>query len=203
MAYYHDLVTEKSWRELQQLHKQCNFVLIGGWAVYLYAQALKSKDIDIIVDYDQLPQLQKSYELTKNDRLKKYQARRGEVEIDVYLPHYSELGISVEELMQHTRSLEGFTVLELEYLLALKIYTLAQRGRSAKGKKDFLDIIALLTVGKANVKQVQTFLTQYGMSSAWKTFQQFLNEYMHIPELNLHAHAYAKLKASIYKKTGQ
>lgn len=197
MAYYHDLVTEKSWRELQQLRQRCDFVLIGGWAVYLYAQALKSKDIDIIVDYDQLPQLQKSYELTKNDRLKKYQARRGEVEIDVYLPHYSELGIPVEELMQHTRSLEGFTVLELEYLLALKIYTLAQRGRSAKGKKDFLDIIALLTVGRANVKQVQTLLTQYGVSSTWKTFQQFLSEYMHIPELNLNAHAYAKLRRQL------
>lgn len=200
MAYYHDLVTEKSWRELQQLHQRIDFVLIGGWAVYLYTQALKSKDIDVVIDYHQLPALQKYYDLTKNDRLKKYQARRGEVEIDIYLPHYSELGIPVEELILHTHSLEGFGVLKLEYLLALKIYTLSQRGRSAKGKKDLLDVISLLEMGNANVKQVQALLTQHGLSSSWKTFQQFLSEYTHIPELGLSAHAYAKLKRQLIKK---
>ncbi len=48
MAYYHDLITEKSWRILQELKRQYQFILIGGWAVYLHASALKSKDIDII-----------------------------------------------------------------------------------------------------------------------------------------------------------
>lgn len=194
MAYYHDLITEKSWQELQALRQQCDFVLIGGWAVYLYAQTLKSKDIDIIIDYDQLPRLQATYDLTKNDRLKKYQARRGEVEIDVYLPHYSELGIPIADLTQHTRSFEGFSIIELAYLIALKIYTLAQRGRSAKGKKDFLDILSLFQVGQANPKQIQAILEQYHMSAAWQTFQQFLSEYTHVPELGLSSHTYAKLK---------
>lgn len=197
MAYYHDLVTEKSWRELQALRQQHDFVLLGGWAVYLYAQTLKSKDIDIIVGYDQLPRLQTTYGLTKNDRLKKYQASRGEVEIDIYVPHYSELGIPVAELMQHTRSLAGFTVVALDYLIALKIYTLAQRGRSAKGKKDFLDILSLFQVGQADSKQVQTLLEQYHLSAAWQTFQQFLNEYTHVPELGFSSHAYAKLKRQL------
>lgn len=48
MAYYHDLITGTSWRELKQLRRYCNFVLIGGWAAWLYTKALKSKDIDII-----------------------------------------------------------------------------------------------------------------------------------------------------------
>ena len=48
MEYYHDLVTQKSWEELQQLRKIIDFVLIGGWATYLYTKTLKSKDIDII-----------------------------------------------------------------------------------------------------------------------------------------------------------
>ena len=50
MQYYHDIITEKSFEFLQELKKKFNFVLIGGWAVFLYARTLKSKDIDIIVD---------------------------------------------------------------------------------------------------------------------------------------------------------
>lgn len=197
MAYYHDLITEKSWQELKKLRQYCNFVLIGGWATYLYSHALKSKDIDIVINYDQLPELQKHYDLNKNDRLKKYQARRGEVEIDIYLPHYSQLGIPVDKLVQHTRSVEGFTVLDLEYLLALKIYTLSQRGRSDKGKKDFLDILSLFQTGEANAKDVQVLLKQYGLSVAWKVFREFLNEFTQVPELHLNSHAYAKLKGNI------
>lgn len=34
MAFYHDIITEKSWQELQILVKNIRFVLIGGWAVY-------------------------------------------------------------------------------------------------------------------------------------------------------------------------
>lgn len=55
--YYNDLITEKSWQTLQNLIKQIDFVLIGGWAVYLYTKSLKSKDIDIIVSYDSLSKL--------------------------------------------------------------------------------------------------------------------------------------------------
>lgn len=46
MAYYNDLITEKSWQYLQTLRRETNFVLIGGWAVYLYTKSLKSKDFD-------------------------------------------------------------------------------------------------------------------------------------------------------------
>ena len=63
MAYYHDIVTQKSWEELKKLNKKVKFVLIGGWATYLYTKELKSKDIDI------------------------------------YLPHYSEIGIPKEFLI--------------------------------------------------------------------------------------------------------
>ena len=144
MEYYHDLVTEKSWQELKYLSRSLNFVLIGGWAVYLYTRQLKSKDIDIIVDFNQLPVLEKNYALSKNDRLKKYEAVKEEVQIDVYLPHYSRLGLPVEDLLSRSQGLEGFKVLDADYLAVLKIFTLRQRGRSPKGGKDFLDIISLI-----------------------------------------------------------
>lgn len=62
MEYYHDLVTQKSWKELQNLNKLLDFVLIGDWAAYLYTKTLKSKDIDIIVDFDTLSLLRKQIE---------------------------------------------------------------------------------------------------------------------------------------------
>ena len=49
--FYHELITEKSFKILQDLRKKIKFILIGGWAVFLYARTLKSKDIDIIIDY--------------------------------------------------------------------------------------------------------------------------------------------------------
>ena len=82
----------------------------------------------------------------KNERLKKYEAVKGVVQIDIYLPHFSEIGIPVEVLLQQPNSIEGFTLLQPDYLLTLKIYTLGQRGRTAKGQKDFLDIISGLIV---------------------------------------------------------
>lgn len=51
--FYHSLITEKSFKSLQELSKDFNFVLMGGWAIFLYTRALKSKDIDIIIKYDE------------------------------------------------------------------------------------------------------------------------------------------------------
>src|SRR3989338_3199496 len=98
MAYYHDLVTKQSWQELILLKKLIPFVLIGGWATYLYTKSLKSKDIDIIIDYPALSALKKFYDVHKNERLAKYEAVKGPVQIDIYLPHYSRLGIPAEEI---------------------------------------------------------------------------------------------------------
>ena len=49
-GYYQDLITEKSWQILIRLKSKIDFVLIGGWAVYLYTKGLKSKDIDIVIE---------------------------------------------------------------------------------------------------------------------------------------------------------
>ena len=46
MAFYHNLVTERSWEELQTLRRKLDFILIGGWAVYLYTKTVKSKDFE-------------------------------------------------------------------------------------------------------------------------------------------------------------
>ena len=200
MEYYHDLVTEKSWQELKYLSRSLNFVLIGGWAVYLYTRQLKSKDIDIIVDFNQLPVLEKNYALSKNDRLKKYEAVKEEVQIDVYLPHYSRLGLPVEDLLSRSQGLEGFKVLDADYLAVLKIFTLRQRGRSPKGGKDFLDIISLIISMKVSLPTVRKIVSEYRLSSESGFFREMLSERDRLLELNLNPHQYARVKKQILAK---
>lgn len=197
MMFYHDLVTQKSWKELKKLNKSTNFVLIGGWAVYLYAKTLKSKDIDILIDYSEIIKLKKNYDFTKNERLKKYEARREEIQIDVYLPHYSELGIPVEDLMNQKTSLEGFMILKKEYLIALKLFTLKERGRTIKGQKDFLDLLSLFMAVEINEKIFNSLIKKYKLNSSVDFFRKIMNENIEIPELNLNKHTYKKLKEKI------
>lgn len=197
MPYYHNLITEKSWQELMHLKRTLDFVLIGGWAVYLYTKALKSKDIDIIIDFDQLPILEKNYHLNKNQRLKKYQAQKQEIEIDIYLPHFSQIGIPVEELLKKTTSLESFKALDAGHLLALKIYTLSQRGRTIKGRKDFIDIISLILTGKKRIKDALIILRKFKIQKTVDLFLKLLNETTELPELELNAHRFARSKKEI------
>lgn len=197
MTYYHDLITQKSWEELQQLKHHLPFVLIGGWATYLYTKTLKSKDIDILITFDQLATIQKHYQLVKNERLSKYEAIKGEVQIDIYLPHYSNIGIPVEHLIEQTQSVEGFTLIRPEYLIALKLFTLSQRGRSPKGHKDFLDLVGLLRALPASQEPVVHLLTDYQLTEALDTFHQFLTEITEIPELAINPHQYAKFRRTL------
>lgn len=202
MAYYHNIITQKSWEELTKLGKTCNFVLIGGWAAYLYTKNLKSKDIDILIEYEELGKLREIYNVVKNERLKKYEARREEIQIDIYLPHFSTIGIPVEDLMKQTSSFEGFTLLKKEWLLALKIYVLGQRVRSAKGEKDFLDILSLFQTDIDTVKLVK-IIKKYKLENAFKAFVEILDERNEALELDLNRHAYKKLKTIILHSLSQ
>lgn len=196
MQYYRDQVTTASWQELQILKKELNFILIGGWATYLYTQSLKSKDIDIIINYDQLVYLEKRYQLTKNDRLYKYEARHDPIQIDIYLPYYSQLGIEVGKLLDKTTQVLGFTVLQKEWLIALKIYTLKQRGRTHKGRKDFYDLVSLWQSGFEQ-KQLKTIIQDSQIKTEFKFFLEYADEFKNIPELKLNNHHYAKVKRKI------
>ena len=60
MEFYNDLITRESFTYLQSMRKKYDFILIGGWAVYLYSKSLKSKDIDIIIDYDVLAKIKET-----------------------------------------------------------------------------------------------------------------------------------------------
>lgn len=189
-GFYNDLVTQKSWQTLRVLKRQLNFVLIGGWAVWLYTKALKSKDIDIIINYDQIEILRQNYSLTKNDRLTKFEARNEEVQIDVYLPFFSKLGLPVEEIIKDTQKVETFALPSPEMLLAMKLYTFTQRGFSAKGQKDQLDILSLITKVPVNYQKLQKISPITGLV-------EIIQQTTKIPELDLNEHQWSKIKKSL------
>lgn len=199
MTYYHDLITEKSWKFLQQFQRDYKFILIGGWAVYLYSKSLKSRDIDIICNYEELKKLKLKYELTKNERLKKYEFHAGEFDVDIYVPYYSDLGIPVEDLQNLTRNIEGFCVIEPEVLLMLKQKAFIDRAGSLKGEKDKLDIIALAKIlqDTGGFKKYDGLLKKYNLDFYKTELQKILQETKSASELGLNEHQFAKLKSKI------
>lgn len=202
MAYYHDLITSESWQELLRLKKRIPFVLIGGWAAYLYTKTLKSKDIDVVVDYPALSKLNTTYDVTKNERLRKYEGVKGSVHIDIYLPHYSRLGMPAEDIIAKAKAVEGFSVANPDMLFALKLITLADRGRTPKGRKDFLDLLSLAQSKTFDGSAISRLLTLYRQQSAVQPFQTFLNETTSVPEIGLNTHAYARLKKRLQQVLG-
>ncbi|MFH1192257.1 MAG: hypothetical protein V1655_02160 [bacterium] len=65
MQFWRDNITEKSFQALLEMKNKINFILIGGWAVYFWTKKMKSKDIDIILDYGELGKLKGKYEIKK------------------------------------------------------------------------------------------------------------------------------------------
>ena len=162
MEYWHALITEKSWEILQKLKGKFDFVLIGGWATYLWAKSQKSKDIDVIIDFTNLEKLKKEYLLRKNDNLKKYEIKIEEIDIDIYLPFYSKLTIPIEDIpKEEITKIEGFSVVSKEILLILKQGAEEDRALSEKGEKDRIDILSLVFFCDIDYKKYFRLLKKY------------------------------------------
>ena len=199
-GFYHDLITEKSFKILQDLRKKFKFILIGGWAVFLYARALKSKDIDIIVDYDELEKIRKEYALFKNDRLKKYEIKTEETDIDIYLPYFSDLGLKPEEIQNYCQSIEGFLAPVAEILLILKVCAYLERKGSVKGGKDLIDIFSLLKNVKIDWQKYTELIKKYGQEKLSEEFKNLVSGQRAIPELDLSEHKISRLKKEILQR---
>jgi len=158
--FWNSLLTEKSWEILQELRKDYNFILIGGWAVYLLTKQKKSKDIDIVIGLDELKKFKKDG-LNKNIHLMKYEIKKGEVDIDIYVDYFSKLAIPVEDIKNYTIKTEGFTVTCPELLLILKQSAQKNRENSVKGEKDRIDIISLLFFSGINFNKYNKILKKY------------------------------------------
>ena len=197
MVYYHNLITDKSWKLLQSLKKNYDFILIGGWAVFLYTKAIKSKDIDIVIEHEELARLKEDLEVTKNDRLKKYEAKSQEIDIDIYVPFYSNPGIPAEKLKDFTVNTEGFRVIKKETLAVLKVKTLEQRAGSVKGRKDLIDLVSLFCLEDFDWKLFKIAISKYALLEELAQAKEFIKKTTSIEEINLNVHKMARIKKTI------
>lgn len=197
MNFYHNLVTEKSWRLLQSLRKEYEFILIGGWAVFLHTTALKSKDIDLVLEFFELGRLKEEFDVFKNERLKKYEARKEGMEIDIYVPFYSTPGLPAEELEKFVVNLEGFKTVEKEVLAVLKQEALMERKNTVKGRKDLADLVSLFRLPDFNWGNYRETVSAYGLEDSLTTTLGILKNTAKIDELDLNVHQMARLKKKI------
>jgi hypothetical protein len=152
VEFWNEIIIDKSFKILQELKKKIDFVLIGGWAVYFLTKSIKSKDIDIIVDFENLSKIKSEMDLKKTDFLKKYEGEVEGVSIDIYVPYYSKFAIPVEEILKNTIRVESFKIPRPEILLILKQQAELERKNSVKGQKDRVDIICLAKIGEFDWK---------------------------------------------------
>ncbi|MFO8016516.1 MAG: hypothetical protein R6U32_05415 [Candidatus Woesearchaeota archaeon] len=200
MEYWHDIITEKSWKVLQDIKERFEFIVIGGWAAYLWTRAMKSKDIDMIIDIEQLEHLRADYELKKNDNLKNYEIKIDEVDIDIYVPYYSRLPIPAEEIKKHISRIEGFTVPKPEVLLILKQDAEKDRSESEKGLKDRIDIMSILLTCGIDFKNYMELIKRYGKGDFYDRLKGIIANFKEHSYLNLTPGEFKKRKEEIIKR---
>ena len=147
--FYRDAQVRGAQAVLARLQKVVpDAIILGGWAVYLYARGQRSTDVDIFVDFGGLGQLQREFgpTLTRNTNPRKYELIIDRVEVDVFVEHLSNSGVAIEELVEPSRMMMGFRVINPEGLLVLKLCAWIDRQGRTKGDKDEADVLSLLAV---------------------------------------------------------
>lgn len=200
--FWNSLLTEKSWKILQELRKEHNFTLIGGWAIYLLTKNQKSKDIDIIIDINELEKF-KALGLSKNDRLKKYEIKREEVDIDIYLEYYSKLTLPCEDIKDYSIQIEGFSVARPEIMLILKQGVYKERKDSIKGEKDKIDIASLIFLSEIDFKIYSGALKKYKMEFFIGELQKLLKEFRDFEKLGINIREFKVKKQKILERIRQ
>jgi len=190
--FWNEEITKKSWEALIELNKKYNFIVIGGWAVYLWTKAYKSKDIDIVVGFKELEKFKKEFSLEKNERLKKFEIKKEFFDIDIYVPFFSDLGFPLEKLLKDYKIVEGFKVPPTEILVILKQFALIKR-KGIKAKKDLFDIMLLLIKG-VNLKKYYQYIKKLKK-------QEFITMLLNsIKKINLKEHDYFCLNFRDFSK---
>jgi len=165
---WRDETVEKSWQVLNELRNLADFVLIGGWAVYLWTKKLKSRDIDLCINQENFYKLQqelqqRNHALKRNIRLMKFEAIIDTVEVDIYTPFISKLIVPCLDILDNKlySSIELFKVAQPEALLLLKAQAAQQRWHSEKGIKDRVDIISLIKYADIKKDTLTQMLKKY------------------------------------------
>ena len=185
--FWNELLTKKSWELLVSMSKeQFRFILIGGWATYLWSRLHKSKDIDIVlIDLNDLDYLKSKYDLKKNDNLKKYEIVFGDIDVDIYAPYFSKLAMPAEDLHQYSAKIENITVAKPEALVILKQGAELERKDSVKGMKDRIDIFSLLCLADFDFKLYVGIIEKYRLEGYFQRLADIVKNFKDYNYLSL------------------
>lgn len=153
--------TDKSFRLLGSLPNHVDFVLIGGWAVYLYVGVQKSQDIDILIGYDGLNYF-RQFGIGEYPQSKvRYSTINGVVVdlfieelIDPYLPFSSRM------ILDNYVKIQNIKVVDRNILLLLKLWGYFSPDET-KHRKDVIDVVSLLFYGGIDLKAVRKYVEDY------------------------------------------
>jgi len=202
MEFWNSNLTEKSWKILVKLKKTIpNFIIIGGWAAYLWTNQHKSKDIDIIIkNFEDLNALKKKYNLKKNDNLKKYEIKIEEIDIDIYVPFFSKLTIPIDKIGKCTAKIQNLEVINPEILLILKQGAEQDRETSVKGEKDRIDIMTLICYTDINFVEYLLLLKKHGIDHLYPRLKNIISNFKDIKYLNMNPRQFKIKKQEIIQK---
>ena len=151
MELWNQKAVKKSEKVLRELRKHAEFVLIGGWATFLWTKTIKSIDVDIYVNFEDFYKLQsilssKGIFVNLNRKLKKYNTKVDEIDIDIYTPDQCKLIVPCEDVFKNKwyETIERFKVVKAEVLLLLKLDVEQKRKQTIKGFKDRCDVLSIL-----------------------------------------------------------
>ena len=200
--FWNSLLTEKSWNILTNISKEkFKFIVIGGWAAYLWTKAHKSKDIDIaLIDIKDLDYLKQKYNLKKNDRLKKYEISFDEIDVDIYTPYFSELPIPIEDLKHYSVKIEGLNVVKQELLLILKQGAELDREKSIKGEKDRIDIMTLIFFADIDLRLYYKLLKKYKLENYFTRLKKIIINFKDYDYLNVNPREFKIKKNKILEE---
>lgn len=171
------MLTKESWEKLLELSKKYDFILIGGWAAFLWTKTHKSRDIDVVVDQTTLNRFKSEFRLFKNERLRKYEVKFEKFDLEVYVEYYSRLAIPPEELKLYKSTVEGISTLRPEALLVLKQAAEIDRRGSTKGTKDAIDILTILLHAQIDWEYYLSLLEKYGKENFLPELQNTVASY--------------------------
>ena len=199
MEFWNELVTGKSWEVLLKLRREpVPFTLIGGWAAYLWTRMQKSKDIDIVLDdHAGLEYLKQHFTLKKNDSLRKYEIIVDGIDIDIYVPYFSRLTLPAEDIRGYSTIVENIRVARPEALLVLKQGAEMDRGDSVKGRKDRLDIMALVLRTEMDWQLYRELLERYSLAGHLQRLRGIVTGFEDIRYLGLNPREFKLAKGKI------
>ncbi len=201
MEFWNSDLTTQSWNAMQDLKTRgIPFIVIGGWAAYLWSRMHKSKDLDIVLrQVSDISILRDKFNLKKNDHLKKYEVKIGDIDIDIYLPFYSRLAIPTEDISHYVSYVDGFCVVVPELLLILKQGAELDRSHSVKGQKDRIDIVTLLCFAPIDAKLYFRMIKKYKLPYE-KRLKEIIISFQDVKHLDMTVHDYAKKKKTLLEK---